>query len=361
LPPNKPLAADARPSRQQARRALSWTGHLQRAWLRRGLLACLLWPLSCLYGALWTLRRSAYQRGWLPRQRLPVPVIVVGNVVVGGAGKTPTVVGLVRHLQARGWQPGVLSRGHGRREDGNLPVHADSDPAQVGDEPLLLAQATGVPVWVGRDRPAAGQALLQAHPSVNLLISDDGMQHLALERDLTLVLFDARGCGNGWLLPAGPLRQPWPDATRQDGHQLELHTARLRRLAEHAWTCDGDNHALKDWADSSQAVGALAGIAQPEAFFTMLRQRGLHLQDTLPLPDHASAELMCRALADADPRLPWLCTEKDAVKLLRPGVTLPAGLRLWAVPLEQSLPAEVLQAVDQVLDGLSSGHGRQTA
>lgn len=332
-----------------------------QAWLGRGLLARLLWPASCLYRVLWAGRGLAYRQGWLASRRLPVPVVVVGNVVVGGAGKTPTGVALVQHLQARGWHPGIISRGHGRHPTGSQPATPFSDAADVGDEPVLLARATGVPVWVGRDRPAAGQALLAAHPDVDILVSDDGMQHWALRRDLTLVLFDARGTGNGWLLPAGPLREPWPTRAWGGGPLIEVHTAPLRRLSGQAVSPTGQRRALQDWAQAGQPVGALAGIAQPNAFFAMLRERGLQVPHTRALPDHASAEVLWAALAQADRHLPWLCTEKDAVKLFPRLVGHPDAPEVWAVPLEQSLPDGVLQAIDQALDGLSSRHGHQTA
>lgn len=346
-----------------------------RAWQRRGLLACALWPVSWGYGALLALRRLAYRWGWYPSTRLPVPVLVVGNVVVGGAGKTPTVVGLVAHLRARGWTPGVISRGHGRQGEGCHAVTADTDSTTAGDEPALMARATGAPLVVGRDRVAAARWLLQHHPDVDIVLSDDGMQHWALQRDLTVVVFDARGTGNGWLLPAGLLREPWParpwagsamlvlqTQTAGSGRPLPPHPypafAAQRALADTALDPQGQAHA---WAATSPAPtwGALAGIAQPEAFFAMLRARGLHLQHTLALPDHADADTLLRALQGQPPDTVWLCTEKDAVKLF-PRLAERPGVRVWAVPLEQTLPPDFLDAVDAALSGLSSRHGHQT-
>ncbi len=192
---------------------------LQRAWLHRGLLACLLWPFSLLYRAIAALRRLAYRRGWKTAHSVGVPVIVVGNVVAGGAGKTPVVMAVVRHLQARGLAVGVVSRGYGRRTQDGREVRAESDPRDVGDEPLLVQRTTGAPVVVDRDRVAAARRLLAAHPEVRVIVSDDGLQHLALGRDVEICVFDDRGVGNGWLLPAGPLREPWPRAC-----DLVLHT-----------------------------------------------------------------------------------------------------------------------------------------
>ncbi len=365
---------------------------LQRAWLGRGPLACLLWPLSLLYRAVWMLRTALYRSGLKGSTRLPVPVLVVGNVVVGGSGKTPTLIGLVQHLQALGWRPGVLSRGHGRRSTGCLPVQPDSRAEQVGDEPLLIAQCTGVPVTVGRHRAAAGRALLAAHPEVNLLLCDDGMQHWALARDLTVLVFDARGCGNGWLLPAGMLRQPWPAPVWGGGPLIVLQTglpagahpdpalaagapvfAATRRLADQAYDAHGQRVALQHWvpapmpARAQSELGAaaadapvrglgaarcaaLAGIAQPEAFFALLRQRGLHLEHTLALPDHADSATLLQALAPYPPELIWLCTEKDAVKLFAT-LRQHGGLapKVFAVALEQEAPSGFYAAVAHAL------------
>ena len=192
---------------------------LTRAWQRRGLLACLLWPLAQCFGLLSALRRLLYRWHWLPSVRLPVPVIVVGNVYVGGTGKTPLVIWLVRQLAAAGYRPGVISRGYRRTAAAPALVSqqalAAADTASVGaygDEPLLIAARGGCPVMVGRDRPAAARALLAAYPALDVIVADDGLQHYRLARDIEIVLCDERGNGNRWLLPAGPLREP---ATRR--------------------------------------------------------------------------------------------------------------------------------------------------
>jgi tetraacyldisaccharide 4'-kinase len=343
---------------------------LRRAWTRRGPLALALWPLSLWYGALVALRRRLYQWGWLRATRLPVPVLVVGNVVVGGAGKTPATIAVVRHLKERGWHPGVVSRGHGR-DDAQpcLPVRDDTPAASSGDEPLLIRRATGVPVWVGRRRAQAAQALLAQHPEVNLIVCDDGLQHLALARDLELVVFDDRGTGNGWLLPAGLLREPWPRhggvaqlvlnqhwradvATQPAGHMAR------RALADHALDARGERVPLAGLGgQTGQAVHALAGIARPEVFFDMLRARGLVLASTTALPDHVDPRAQWPALAARLAQEPGvlLCTEKDAVKLF----ALPPshGLRVLAVPLELAPEPAFWAALDAQL---SSAHGRQT-
>lgn len=369
------MDADARPH---------WTQQLAREWLTRGPVAWALWPISCLYSLAWRVRRGLYRYGLIKAHRLPVPVVVVGNVIVGGAGKTPTVIEIVRHLQATGWRPGVISRGHGRSRNAAQPVKADSNPASVGDEPRLIAQATGAPVVVARQRWVAGQCLLRLHPDVNVIVSDDGMQHWALARDLTVVVFDERQTGNGWLLPAGLLREPWP--VHPLGHEALLVVSSAsagtpdspwpsfratRELSGYAVNPQGVRRALADIRRHT-VVGAVAGIAQPDAFFGMLRQQGVPLGPTLALVDHASASALVTALDTASAhghRITWLCTEKDAVKLF-PVLTATGhrAIDVWAVPLVQTPEPAFFKALDLLLNpargrGLpvSCGHGYETA
>lgn len=338
---------------------------LQRAWQSRGVLAWLLWPIACVYGGLLWLRRWGYRLGVYRVERLDVPVLVVGNVVVGGAGKTPTVVAVVRHLRQQGWTPGVVSRGHGRNGDTCLEVTDGIGAQDAGDEPLLIARATEVPVVVGRHRVAAGRWLRQQHPEVDIIVCDDGMQHWALARDVTVVVFDERGIGNGWLLPAGLLREPWPTAPWPAGDRVLLRTQRTqvappaaalptgpgaptvyqawRGLAPHARDPQGRLRALSDFG--SRPVAALAGIAQPQLFFDMLGQQGVALAAALALPDHADAATLLAALrSDQD----WLCTEKDAVKLF-PLLRERADLRVWTVELEQTPEPGFFTALDRAL------------
>lgn len=178
----------------------SW---LHRQWTKRGLLAWALSPLSLVFLCIARNRRLKTKP-----HRLPVPVVVVGNIYVGGTGKTPVTIALVKELLRRGYHPGVVSRGFGRRDDAPQMVHTDSPAANVGDEPLLIARQTLVPVAVARDRVAAALLLLDKHPECDLIISDDGLQHYSLARDVELAVVGARGLGNGWVLPAGPLREP---------------------------------------------------------------------------------------------------------------------------------------------------------
>jgi tetraacyldisaccharide 4'-kinase len=280
-----------------------------------------------------------------------VPVIVVGNHVVGGAGKTPTVVALVEALKTAGYLPGVISRGHGRRGSAPRAVQHSSDVAEVGDEPLLIVRRTGVPVWVGRARHDAGLALSAAHPEVDVIVSDDGLQHTGLSRHAELVVFDERGVGNGFLLPAGPLREPLP-ATVPPRMRV-LYTAGVastalpgtlatRRLAA-AWPLqawhDGDAAQAVPLASlQGRALLAAAGLAAPEKFFSMLRAAGLDIRP-LPLPDHHAYKHLPWPAATAD----VVTTEKDAVKLQpsRVGAT-----RVWVVPLDLDIPSAL---VDELL------------
>ncbi|WP_445322861.1 tetraacyldisaccharide 4'-kinase [Ramlibacter sp. AN1015] len=317
----------------------------------------LLLPLAAGYGALMALRRLLYRRGWRSSERLGVPVVVVGNVLAGGAGKTPVVMAVIEHLQATGVSCGVVSRGYGRRTRDCREVTPDSDAGDVGDEPLLLARRCSVPVFVAARRVDAARALLARHPATQVLISDDGLQHLALGRDIEICVFDTRGVGNGWLLPAGPLRESWPRPTdlvlRPDGVAVEG-ALLARRLAQEAVRADGTRRALASLVAEAGADGvtAVAGIARPDVFFDMLRKAGVPLRHPVALPDHA-------AFAQP-PQLPphrlLLCTEKDAVKLWRHRPDA------WAVPLVVQIEASFWSRFDRLLHPkLSSADGLQTA
>ncbi len=348
---------------------------LQHAWLQRGALAWSLRPLSALYGALAALHRSLYRFGLLRAERLPVPVIVVGNVVAGGAGKTPVVIALVEHLKARGLQPGVISRGYGRvRGAACREVNpGDADASLTGDEPLLVARRCQVPVVVGARRAQAARLLLARHPTVQVLVSDDGLQHWALARDLEVCVFDDRGLGNGWLLPAGPLREPWPRRGRPRGDADPWAWAReidlvlrppeaealdgldiRRRLATQALRADGTRRALTDIVGTGAPPwAAVAGIARPEAFFRMLRAAGASPAQALALADHHDFDAGPLALPAG---MTVVCTEKDAVKLWRHRPDA------WAVPLEVEIAPAFWDRFDRLLAAkLSSADGSETA
>ncbi len=330
------------------------------------------WPLSRLYGALVGLQHLAYATGLRQATRLPCPVLVIGNVIAGGAGKTPTTMALVQHLQAQGVRVGVISRGHGRASAACLAVTSASSATDVGDEPLLIHLRTQVPVFVAKQRAQAGLALLQAHPDTQLLVCDDGLQHLALAADLTLCVFDERGVGNGWLLPAGPLREPWPKAVdwclqigvadQARAHQIAAAFQAKRQLANCAVDAHGRRVPLADLRN--RAVVAFAGIAKPEVFFADLRAQGVVPNREIALGDHGSAAdhaWLHAALARSqghhqalsDPSATsalahdvtgseapvLLCTEKDAVKLW------PSHPHVLAVPLQLALPIELLDAM----------------
>lgn len=315
---------------------------LQRVWARRGLGASLLLPLSSAYGLALALRRACYFLGLLRRQAAPVPVVVVGNVIAGGAGKTPVVMALVQHLVARGLKPGVISRGYGRSTHDCREVQAHSLADQVGDEALLVQRRCKVPVFVAVQRVQAAYALLKQYPQTDLLLCDDGLQHLALDRDLEICVFDERGTGNGWLLPAGPLREPWPRAVdlvlHTGGHPAFAGFSARRELAPFALRQD-DTHVPLE-ALLGQPLVAVAGIAQPDNFFSMLRTRGLTLTQTIALADHFSFVDWNCSLA---PGTTLVCTEKDAAKLW---IHHPQAL---AIPLMLELEPAFLAALDEKL------------
>jgi tetraacyldisaccharide 4'-kinase len=313
---------------------------LEASWSTRGPLAWLLLPLSLLFRCAIALRRGLVLAGLLRSERLPVPVVVVGNLVVGGAGKTPAVIALVTMLRRQGWTPGIVSRGYGRSSDAPLAVRRDTAARVSGDEPLLLHLRTGAPVQVGRDRAAAGRELLRRHPELNILIADDGLQHTRLARDAQLIVFDERGAGNGLLLPAGPLREPlareapprsvvvynapaasttWPGGVAHRG------LAGAAPLA--AWWAGEAPSPSTLAALCGRPVLAVAGVARPSRFFAMLRGHGLQI-DELALPDHFPFQ-----------GLPWpagtsdvILTEKDAVKL--PPTRQLGATRVWVATLD---------------------------
>jgi tetraacyldisaccharide 4'-kinase len=342
---------------------LSWRETLQQAWMHRGPLACTLLTIALPLRIIAHLRTLLYRFGIFKIQRVEAKVIVVGNVIAGGAGKTPTVIAVVNHLKNCGVSVGVVSRGYGRRTQGTRAVEPSSDAAEVGDEPLLIRIATSTPVFVGESRYLACVALLKAHPHTSVIVCDDGLQHVRLWRDLEICVFDDRGVGNGWTLPAGPLREPWPKVSLSQAGQradrfLVLHTGLApsihgfraqRALAGNARRCDGTTisltHIQKDSLESP--VIALAGIAHPEAFFQMLRAKDIRIAKAVAYPDHYSFENLKEFELPPGEGSRLICTEKDAVKLwkVRPNA--------WAVPLELTPEPAFWQTFDECMSEIA--------
>jgi tetraacyldisaccharide 4'-kinase len=346
---------------------MSFSQRLQKAWLSKtDWLSIALLDVSWVYGGLVKLRRKLYQRGIKKSTQIKVPVIVVGNVIAGGAGKTPLVIALAQFLRAKGWQPGIVSRGyrskrgHGAKSTGAfevLEVLASTPVIESGDEPALIKAATNLPVFVSQQRCQAALALLAAYPQTNVILCDDGLQHLALQRDIEICVFDERGTGNGRLLPAGPLREHWPRPVDFIVHRGGFDSGYkiTRRLADEAVLADGSRVALADL--QHHKLTALAGIAQPENFFGMLRARGLRLQQTLALPDHYDfhsdfhSDLNSK-LSNIDEGCWLICTEKDAIKLRQ--TPLAQQRTIVAVPLIVDLPEIFTQALLEKLSSLPS-------
>jgi len=344
----------------------SWAHRrVRHAWQQRGPLACLLLPLTLLHRLWRALRALGYRIGLAAPVRLAVPVIVVGNLSIGGTGKTPLVIEIVRALRARGWSPGVVSGGYGGRSRHPILVDPAGDAAQCGDEPLLIRRVTGVPVAVGRDRVAAARLLLVMHASCNVLIADDGLQHRRLARNLEIAIINWTGLGNGWLLPAGPLRDP-PERLRQvDAVVLHGAVPVVRiyspfyrmRTSVHEATCmmqPARQIALADLAreqrEHNLRLLALCAIGTPERFFSMLREQGLHF-DELALPDHDKIDASMLASGRYD-RV--LLTEKDAVKCHRDS-RLGHDERIWVVPLHSQLDAALIDFITARLGRDSDG------
>jgi tetraacyldisaccharide 4'-kinase len=333
--------------------ASSLESTLTRAWLRRGPLACALWPVSLPFRLLAALRRGLFRAGVLKSDRLPVPTVVVGNIFIGGTGKTPLTIWLVEQLRAAGLRPGVISRGHGSAAEHPREVLAQARAREVGDEPLLIAARTGCPVVVGRRRVEAGRHLLALHPEVDVIVADDGLQHYFLQRDVEIILFDGRGVGNGWTLPAGPLREP-PSRRRdftvvnalelspQLAHDVGGQPWPMRLVGEFAERLNdpAQRRPLAEFRD--KRVLAAAGIGNPGRFFGMLRAAGLQVAE-YPLPDHHDFLDDPFRAVDADV---ILITEKDAVKC-RQFENINNDPRMWVVPvaarIDAALAAQIVE------------------
>jgi tetraacyldisaccharide 4'-kinase len=332
-------------------------GHIaDRFWYRIRPTHLILFPLSLLFGLMAGGRRALHALGWLKCERLPVPVIVVGNITVGGTGKTPLVVWLAHLLSDAGYHPGIITRGYGGSEEIQA-VPPDADPARAGDEPVLLAQRSRCPVWAGRARVAAGTALLRHHPEVDVIISDDGLQHYRLARDLEIAVVDgARRFGNGMLLPAGPLREPTRRLQSVDA--VVVNTGSTDGLP-HAFGMRLTGELLVNLRDPARvrlprelagmSVHALAGIGNPQRFFGTLVDLGVQFA-AHAFPDHYAYRPEDLEFPGADA---VLMTEKDAVKC-----AAFARESFWFLPVE----ADVDPALGKlILDRLEARHGRQAA
>lgn len=319
-------------------------------WHSRGPYSWLLLPVALLFALAVELRRWLYRRGYLASTRLPVPVVVIGNITVGGSGKTPLTIWLAQALLRAGRHPGIVSRGYGRVAHDVRKVGVSDAPDDVGDEPLLLGRRTQCPVFVGADRSAAARALLAAHPEVDVILADDGLQHYRLARDVEIAVMDARGVMNGWPLPAGPLREPLArlgnvSAVVQNGgnvsvdcdvpvFRMELTGERFERLGDSGQTCPA--------ADlRGQRLHAVAGIGDPARFFAHLAALGLQC-DPHAFADHH--RYVAADLPQAGDAI--VTTEKDAVKF-------PAGLPLpvWVLPVEARIAPDLAQFVLEKIDG----------
>ena len=338
---------------------MSIADRLVGAWYapRLTLLTGLLVPLSFLFRGAVALRSALYRGGVLRVERLPVPIVIVGNLSVGGSGKTPLAIGLARALAVRGWHPGLVSRGYGGATQKPCAVNAGSMPDQVGDEALLLA-GTGLPVWVGRDRPAAARALLAAHPECDVIVADDGLQHYAMARTVEIAVVDeARGLGNRFMLPAGPLRE---SASRLDA--VDAVVCLRRGPGAHATRISARESTISLAGDSFVRVGApgivagaesfrgahmhaIAGLGNPARFFEHLRALGIDAT-CHALPDH-------HRFTPADLAIPEatfiLMTEKDAVKCVAF-----ADERCWALPVRAAIDDSLLSLIEEKLRGFQT-------
>ena len=273
-------------------------------------------------------RRLLYLLRLLHSARAGIPVLAIGNLTVGGSGKTPLAIHVAELLKSKGWSPAIVSRGYGGTARSPRSVSLASDPAEVGDEPVLMARRSGCPVWVGADRAAVIAALRHEHPDCDVVILDDGLQHYALRRDLEIAVVDARVFGNGFLLPAGPLREPrtrlWTvdavvahDTDAMKGYAMQLEGGELHRATDAR-----ERRPLGAFA--GQRVHAVAGIGDPHRFFLRLAKAGIKVVPH-PFPDHHPFRAGDLEFGD---EAPVLMTEKDAVKCKRY-----ARPRHWILPV----------------------------
>ena len=289
-----------------------------RHWYRLSPVSILLYPLSLVFRVAVAARRLLYRLGVLRSVPIGVPVVVVGNLTVGGTGKTPLTLALARVLRERGLRPGILSRGYRGSSASPRAVAAGDEAGYVGDEALLLAERSGCPVWIGADRVAAARALRAAHPTCNVILCDDGLQHYRLRRDFEIAVEDERGVGNGWMLPAGPLREPADrrvDAKVANGGEPAPGVFAMKLVAAGLYRVGGESAPLALSQLSGKRLHAVAGIGNPGRFFATLSRMGLSFAAHEFADHHAFRETDLR-FADCDL---VVMTEKDAVKCRRFG------------------------------------------
>jgi tetraacyldisaccharide 4'-kinase len=299
------------------------------------------------------LRRALYRAGFLYRERLPVPVVVIGNITVGGTGKTPLVIYLALALRALGRRPGIVSRGYRGDATQVVEVTAGSDPGAAGDEPLLLARRTDCPVFVGRNRVAAARALLAGHPECDVILADDGLQHYRLARDVEIAMFDQRGVMNGWSLPAGPLREPVSRLAEVDAVVLNGTAVSpaptfdrplfvMHLLGDSFYRLDDPRTKCSAADLAGKKLHAVAGIGAPQRFFDRLSAMGLSVAEHAFADHHSFREADFAFAGDA-----ILTTEKDAVKLARLRLPLP----VWVLPVTAEVSPDLAAFVLEKLNG----------
>ncbi len=351
---------------------MSFTNHFRKApgfWERRGPTSLLLLPLSWAYGLVLRVRKLISDLRLFNTKPIAVPVIIVGNIRVGGTGKTPIVIALAQKLKELGWKPGIISRGYGAQAS-NMPtsVTSDSDPSIVGDEPVLIAQRTGnqFPIWVYPKRKETIAALLKHHPEINVIISDDGLQHAGLPRwpareggrDIEFVVRDARGEGNRFLLPAGPLREPAgrdrdatlmtanpsPKSVPVDEYFQGRRAFTLTPQLGLAYQLNDSSNrqSLESFAEQylPKKMTAVAALGNPQRFFDALQKQGV-VAKCIGLPDHSTYTDTFFSKIDAKC---ILITEKDAVKCA--GIT---DERIWVVPMSVNIPDSLSEWMQSIL------------
>jgi len=324
---------------------------IEDLWYGKHPLSIVLAPFAWCYQFIMTLRHLAYQSGVLPMQRLNIPVIVVGNIVVGGTGKTSLVIWLAENLKAKGYKPGIISRGYKSKvKQWPQQVRKDSNPELVGDEPVLLARRTDCPIAIAPNRHAAAEALIE-HEQVDIIICDDGLQHYALARDIEIAVIDGvRRYGNGRCLPAGPLREPISRLKSID--MVVCNSGAVRGEFEMVYVpqqpCSvaDENKKCDIEQFRNKPLHAIAGIGNPAKFFSYLRGRGIHTVEH-EFPDHYQfkAEDIC-----FDDNFPVVMTEKDAVKC-----TGFASEEHWFLPINVNMSNAFEHRMTILLKDISNG------